>query len=176
MPTVRPGYLTQTPVTTFGLGRSDSASLRAAYPTAPQYTDYTDAAVRTAFSRPPELTGDGIDAVLSDGGYAYGSVPRNYRDAPNLAEVVVGGGGKPGSPYGPNIATPADGHNPASIPASGVEATERARSHSPGAFVGGGADNIVSPSTTTRGIVPRTLGQNLINGVGSGNSYRIRIT
>jgi hypothetical protein len=68
--------------------------------------------------------------LLSDGGYAFGTVDRFYSNTPNLADVVVGGGGKPGSPFAPNLGVPgeANGHNPAAIPDSGVETTQEERS------------------------------------------------
>jgi hypothetical protein len=95
------------------------------------------------------LTGE-----INDGGHTFGTVNIDYVEAPNLADVVVGGGGLPGSPYGPNIATPPEGQNPADIPAAGVAATERARG-SGGAFVGNG---LTSPSATAAVISRQKIG------------------
>jgi hypothetical protein len=82
------------------------------------------------------------------------SYTRDYGDAPNLAEVQVGGGGLPGSPYAPNIAVPAVGQNPADIPEAGVEVTQAAR--------GGGSpfngDGLASPSDTKANISRQTIG------------------
>jgi len=172
MPVIRTGYLSAPPVSTFRAGRSDTISLKAAFPNSPLYNgEYNDEKIRAAFFAPPELSADGF---MNDQSYAFGSVSRYYGGAPDLSQVVPGGKGAPGSPYGPNINSPTVGHNPTSIPEDTV-ATEAARSHSEGAFVGGGADGIVSPSKTTRSIVARTLGGTLTNGNGSGDSYRKRI-
>lgn len=173
MPLVRPGYLAQTPPTTFALGKSDTISRQRAFGSSPFNNGFDDGGVRLSFSEPPELSGRGFDAVLSDGGYMFGSVSRYYPDAPDLNSVEVGGAGKPGSPWAPNIASPGEGNglNPSSIPAVGVGATFRAKSDSAAYNAG----NLISPINTTRGIVPRTLGTTLSNGVGSGDTFRIRI-
>jgi hypothetical protein len=105
------------------------------------------------------------DGRVNDGpnGFFNGNASLKFYDAPNLAEVQVGGGGLPGSPYGPNIASPGAGNglNYSAIPAAGVEATNRAVG---GVVVGevglkntGGAfgigNGLTSPSKTTRAIV-----------------------
>lgn len=167
MPAVRPGLVVEVPATAFDLGKSDTSSAKGLYPTSPLFDGSysSDNAVRTAFLRPVELMG----TQLNDGGYAYGLVERFYKDTPNLAEVVLGGAGLPGSPYAPNIGTPSDGQNPASIPTSGITATENLRSRSNGAFIGNG---LVSPNTTVAAVVdPTTRGL----GIGSGNSFKVRI-
>lgn len=170
MAAVRPGYLADVPATTFGFGKSSTAQLKGAYTTSPLYTTYRDNEIRNAFNRPAEVTGDDGKRVMSDGGYAFGSVERDYQSSPDLADVPVGGGGLPGSPFGPNVASPGvgNGHNYAAIPDSGVVT----RPISEGAFVGNG---LVSPIQTARGIAPRLLGQALQNGVGSGNTFKIRV-
>jgi hypothetical protein len=173
MPTVRPGYLTQTPTTSFGLGRGDTASSQTAFRSSPLFGTLTDAVVRMSYDQPAELSGTDRNAVISDGGYAYGSVPRYYRDAPDLTTTPVGGGGLPGTPYAPNIASPGAGNgvNPTAIPAEGVRATINNRgSGSP--FIGNG---LTSPSTTSAAISPTRLGAPRALGVGSGNSFRVRI-
>lgn len=170
MAAVRPGYLAEVPATNFGFGKSSTAQLKGAYTTSPLYTTFKDNEIRNSFNRPPEVSGPDGERVLSDSGYAFGSVERDYQSSPNLEEVVIGGGGLPGSPWGPNVASPGEGngHNYAAIPDSGVVT----RPISEGAFVGNG---LVSPKTTSRGIAPRLLGQTLQNGVGSGNTFKIRI-
>lgn len=162
MPEVRPGILTETTPTITGLGSSDTAALQACFPLDPKFNDLNDEAVRNSYLNPAELR----DGEINDGGYMFGSQAVDYRDSPNLEDVEVGGGGKPGSPYGPNVATPRDGHNPASIPEEGVAATERIRSRSEGYGVG---DGTTSPSRTVPG--RRLIGQNLPLGNGSGNSF-----
>ena len=161
MPTARQ-LTVETPVRSFGLGSSDSASLRKVFASSPIVgstpTYNTDAIVRLAFERPQEL---GSDGMLSDGGYAVGSVSRYYRDAPNLATVEVGGGGLPATPYSPNVASPGEGNgiNYRAIPGDSatLEAVRRLRGGG-GAGVGNGLE---SPSTTTQRIVPRRIGDTL---------------
>lgn len=170
MPAIRPGYVVEIPATSFALGRNDTGAKKLAYTTSPLYDGSysTDAAVRRAFLAPREL----LSNQLNDGGYAFGLVDRYYQSTPDLATVEIGGGGKPGSPYAPNLGVPgeANGHNPAAIPATGVELTQAERSRSPGAFIGNG---LVSPNSTVASVVDPT--QRAL-GIGSGNSFRIRIT
>lgn len=145
----RKQIMVEPPVRVRGNGSSDTANLQVLYPGSPVYQgEMTDETVTAAY----------MDQILSgeinDGGHTFGTVDIDYREAPNLAEVEVGGGGLPGSPYGPNIATPPEGQNPADIPAAGVAATERARG-SGGAFVGNG---LASPSDTSAVISRQTIG------------------
>jgi hypothetical protein len=99
---------------------------------------------------------------MSDGGYAFGSVERYYQSSPDLSTVEVGGGGRPGSPYAPNIASPGEGNgdNAAAIPATGVAATQAQRGAG-GAWPGNGLE---SPSVSSRRLFPRTLGESLTLG------------
>lgn len=113
------------PNQTFGLGTSDTSTLALAYPKSPLAQLGADA--------DDVFAGEFLKRVLGDGGYPpeYDTVffpdgiVRDYGNAPNLDEVVVGGGGLPGSPYAPNVASPAVGADPASVPAIGVEITNR---------------------------------------------------
>lgn len=145
----RKQIMVEPPVRTRGNGSSDTANLRRMYPGSPVYSgELTDEVATNAF----------MDEVLSgeinDGGHTFGTVDIDYKGAPNLADVVIGGGGLPGSPYAPNIATPASGQNPADIPAAGVEATANARG-SGGAFSG---DGLANPSDTSAVISRQTIG------------------
>jgi hypothetical protein len=165
MPEVRAGILTETTPTVSGLGTSESSALQACFPLDPKFNDLNDAAVQASYQSPREL----VDGEVNDGGYMFGSAPVDYRDSPDLRDVVVGGGGLPGSPYGPNVATPREGHDPTTVPAEGVEASEKIRSRSTGYGLG---DNTTSPSQTIPG--RRLIGQNLPLGNGSGNSFYTR--
>ena len=141
----------ESPVRTFGLGSSSTADLKVIYSGSPVNDGtLTDVSVEELFTELNQAP------VISDGGHTFGTVNRDYQDAPNLEEVVVGGGGLPGSPYGPNIAVnPTEPHNPAGIPEAGVQATENLRG-SGGAFVGNGFE---SPHRTSAIIGRRKLGQ-----------------
>ena len=141
--------MVQPPVRVRGNGSSDTANLQALYPGSPVYQGELTDEVATAQYMDQILSGE-----INDGGHTFGTVDIDYSQAPNLAEVEVGGGGLPGSPYGPNIAVPAEGQNPADIPAAGVAATENARG-SGGAF---GGDGFASPSDTSAVISRQTIG------------------
>lgn len=138
------------PVRTFGLGSSSTRDSSIIYSGSPiNNGSLSDAIVEEMFQEMNQAP------VLSDGGHTFGTVNRDYQDAPNLEEVVVGGGGLPGSPYGPNIAVnPNEPHNPAGIPEAGVAATEAVRG-SGGAFIG---DGLQSPHRTSAKIGARRIG------------------
>ncbi len=157
-------YLTVvTPFSTFAVGNADSLSMRNAFPSSPLYNGSysTEEQVQNAFLRPAEY--NPTTGEINDGGYAFGTINVEYRDSPNLTEVRVGGGGLPGSPWAPNIASPGEGNgdNASAIPATGVAATLTNRGAG-GAWSG---DGLASPSVTARRLVPRRLG-GLVPGFG----------
>jgi hypothetical protein len=138
------------PVRTFGLGSSSTRDLSILYSGSPVNDgSLSDTIVEEVFQDLNQAP------VVSDGGHTFGTVNRDYQDAPNLEDVAVGGGGLPGTPYSANIATnPTEPHNPAGIPEAGAEATENARGGG-GAFVGNGLD---SPHRTSAKIGARRIG------------------
>jgi hypothetical protein len=163
MPTVRPGFLADVPATSFGLGSSDTRANRIVFSASPYYNgELTDEKIRQTFFNPAELEGD----FINDGGYAFGLVDRKYSGTPNFDEVEVGGGGKPATPFAPNIANPAIPFDPRSIPEQGREATIILKSRTRGAFMGNG---LVSPHTTK--YVAQEPGETLGLGNGSGNAF-----
>lgn len=144
-------WTVETPTTTQANGSSDTNIHQKAFPNSPFYNgELTDEVVREQFV---ELVQEGevVDNPL---------VPNYNRDfgengAPNMDEVETGGGGLPGSPYAPNIASPGveGSHNPADIPSAGVEATEEARGQgSP--FPG---DGLTSPHNSSKVIDDQTV-------------------
>lgn len=148
MPTHRQ-LIVQTNPTSKGLGSADTATLQKCFPASPIHSgELTDEKIVEAAKT--QL----IDGEVNDGGHTFGTFNRDYIDAPNLNDVETGGGGLPGSPFAPNIASPGEGLNPSSIPAVGVEATEAARgTGSP--FPG---DGLASPKTSTATISKQTIG------------------
>jgi hypothetical protein len=145
---------------TGGSGKADLAVLQAAFPGSPVYSgDIDDTYVTEQYMNIV------TNAVVNDGGHTFGTVDLNYTGAPNLEEVEVGGGGLPGSPYAPNIASPPVGQNPADIPASGVEATNRARG-SGGAFnsVPGTGDAVSASPNNTAAVISRQTVGSLLKG------------
>ena len=141
----------ESPIRTFGLGSSSTADLKIIYAGSP----VNDGTLSDVLAE--ELYAELNQApIISDGGHTFGEIERDYQGAPNLEEVAVGGGGLPGSPYGPNIAVnAAEPHNPAGIPEAGVAATQNSIGGG-GAFQG---NNFESPSKTSRTIGQRKIGQ-----------------
>lgn len=136
------------PVRVYGMGSCDTADLRVLYPGSPVYDGTLTDAITVAIYETENTA-----PVLNDGGHTFGSVNRDYQDAPNLEEVVVGGAGLPGSPYGPNIAVPpSDPFNPSGIPAAGAGVVP---------IGGGGAgvgDGLLSPDKPSKKLGQRNLG------------------
>ncbi len=141
--------MVQPPVRVRANGSSDTANLQLLYPGSPVYQGELTDEVATDQYMDQILSGE-----INDGGHTFGTVDIDYTEAPNLADVVVGGAGLPGSPFGPNIAVPPEGQNPADIPEAGVAATEAARG-SGGAFSG---DGLASPHNTSAVISRQTIG------------------
>jgi hypothetical protein len=163
MPRIKPGYLAEVPATTHGLGSSDTTASKIVFAQSPFYNgELTDQAIKDSFYHPAELEGD----FINDGGYQFGLVDRKYSGTPNFDEVEVGGGGKPATPFAPNIANPVVPFDPKTIPAEGREATLRHKSISRGAFIGNG---LVSPHTTK--YVAPPPGETNGPGNGSGNTF-----
>lgn len=141
-------WMVEVPVSVRGMGSSDRKSLITCFPASPFYNgEYTDEGMR-------EL---GIEllqsAIVNDGGHTFGEFNRDYVDAPNMEEVVTGGGGLPGSPWAPNIASPLVAFDPTTIPEEGSIVTNEARG-------GGGwgiGDGLDSPSDAAKVVSQQTL-------------------
>lgn len=145
------------PISGRGLGRADHADLRLAYPASPLYGGGSGPAYASDSDVINLFTSEVLVGVVDDGGHTFGAYDRDYAGggagdpAPNLqADVPTGGGGLPGTPWAPNIASPADGQNPASIPAVGADLTSNAKPANGGPFVG---STLTSPHETTVNIV-----------------------
>lgn len=141
-------WTVETPVTTRANGSSDYEGRTVCYPNSPFYSgELTEEGVKEQFI---ELV---QGPVVNDGGHTFGEFNRDYVGAPNFEEVVTGGGGLPGSPYAPNVASATSADDPSSIPSEGAEITERAR--------GGGdpfpGDGLASPSDTSKNIAAQTI-------------------
>lgn len=149
MPTHRQNIV-DTPASVRALGSHDKEAMQTAFASSPIHKgELTDVTMKEKFVKLVQ------EEIINDGGHTFGTYDPNHPDAPNLAEVVVGGGGLPGSPYAPNIASPGEGNglNPAAIPAEGVNVTQAAR--------GGGdpfpGNSLASPSDTTKTITEQTI-------------------
>jgi len=146
----------EVPVTVQANGSSGTVIHQKAYPNSPIHSgELTAETLRTKFIETVQA------ATVNDGGHTFGEVSLDYAAAPNLDEVEVGGGGLPGSPYAPNIASPAEGMNPASIPASGVEVTKMARGGGDpfvAPVLGTNSEGFPNPSASSKNIGKVTLG------------------
>jgi len=139
----------EVPTTTYGNGRSETKDLQDMFPGSPIHSgELTDEVIQEQGNT---LL---IEGVVNDGGHTFGEFDRDYTDAPNLEDVETGGGGKPGSPYAPNIASPPEGMNPKDIPEVGAEVTQR-RQGGGGPFPG---DGLASPNKTSKSIAAQKLG------------------
>jgi len=153
-------YTTETPITNTGLGSTSTTDLKICFPASPLYDGtYTEEKVRELFTK---LV---LAPTIDDKGHTFGVVKMDFSDAPDLTQVKIGGGGLPGSPYAPNIASPASGMNPKTIPDAGVGATQR-QPHGSQPFIGNG---LTSPSETSNKIATqnRKLGDLIF-----GQSYK----
>lgn len=135
----------------FALGSADYAAMRAMYPGSPAYDGtYDDDHVVAKYN---EVN----TSPINDGGHTFGLVNLNFSDAPDLSTVAVGGGGLPGTPYGPTPASPGPGMNPRNIPTIDPALIRRG---------GGGygvGDGLASPSNTSVNVARQRIG-NLIFG------------
>ena len=91
--------------------KANRAALKSMFQSAPYFNDYDKDAVKALAQ---ELL---LDGEVNDMGHTFGTVSRDYNDAPDYADVETGGAGLPASAWVPNPASPVDGvNNPGSIP------------------------------------------------------------
>jgi hypothetical protein len=136
---------------TFSPGSADYASLRESFPGSPAYDgSYEDEKVVAKYEE-VNLS------PLNDGGHTFGLVKTDFSDSPDLTTVATGGGGLPGTPYGPNPSSPGPGLNPTNIPHRDAASI---RVGGGGAGVG---DGLANPANTRVNIARQKIG-NLIFG------------
>lgn len=157
MPTHTQGVVTPTDgVSERSMGKRDDASLKAAYPASPLYTEqYTDDNRRADFEERC------LQGTVNDGGHTFSTFNLDYKleegdtqGPPNMDDVKTGGGGLPASPYVPNVTSPGPGSvNPSDMPAP-PEGFGQRPSDTP--FIGVGA--LESPAGTSAKQSRHTLG------------------
>jgi hypothetical protein len=135
--------------TTASGSKSNQQALKSMFAGAPYHADYTKEALK-AIGQALLL-----DGVVNDGGHTFGSLNRDYTDAPDYADVEVGGAGLPASAWSPNPSSPTDGvNNPGSIPAAPDGYGE-----TPADNWGSGVGSQLSPAASSTQISGQKIGQ-----------------
>jgi hypothetical protein len=138
---------------------SDKSLMINMYAQSPIFTgDLTDDKITSNFQN------DVLDAIINDGGHAFGLFDTSYVSedtavkpeggSPDLAQVVIGGAGLPASPYVPNPTSPGEGSMNSMDQASAPEDYGTI----PNGQFGSGAGHAESPKSTAEGIGRQTLG------------------
>jgi hypothetical protein len=155
--------LEYTNTTTKPLGSSNTTNLIKAFPNAPMYTDYKDAAAKDIYLKLLNSESSDISDVI--GYYGLSNFSFNYHEngAPSLEEVETGGGGLPATPYSPNIVSPGPGSSRATDQAEYSGETKNIDSIN---NFGTGLGGLVSPSETSVNISSSKL-----SGYISGKSF-----
>jgi hypothetical protein len=152
-----------------GSGKRSDTNLKAAFPASPIHTEIITPEMVTAVGISACNGGGGAgDAItgnssgeVNDSGYYFNVFNLNFPDAPDISSVEGGGGGKPASPYVPNLSSPGPGSlNYADQPEYTGNLPEA------GGEFGVGLGATANPSQTTPGVNTQTLG-----GLISGRSY-----
>ena len=142
------------------LGSRNDNNLKSAFPNSPIYLEeLTDEERKEKYK---ELALNGV--VINGNG--INSFNRDYSGAPNLEDVETGGGGKPASPYFPNLTSPGPGSvNAADQPAYNGDIPDTETKQ---AAFGTGLGGTISPQQTSAQIKDTaTLGEYI-----SGKSYQ----
>jgi len=170
MATTKQQTVSASKIETGGSGHRNDTNLKASFSGSPLYNEYNDEAVENICKA--ALQGNGgpgdsipnigiVEGEINDAGYMFGTHDLNYVNAPNLEEVVTGGGGLPATPYTPNTSSPGAGSvHYADQPEYVGELPEA------GQQFGSGLGGSVSPSKTAVGVASQTLGDYV-----SGESY-----
>lgn len=111
MPEQNQNIVKALPPTNKPLGSRNDVNIKNAFPASPIHLEeMTDAERKEKYK---ELALDGV--VLNGNG--INSFNRDYEGAPNIKDVETGGGGKPSTPYTPNLTSPGPGSiNPSDQP------------------------------------------------------------
>jgi len=162
----QPQTIVETVFTEKPLGSRNEANLQKAFSASPlpgYLGELSDDERKTAYQ---SLALDGIVA----NGLGFNSFNRDYADAPSMANVETGGGGKPASAYVPNLTSPGPGSvfpndqaaYEGELPAAGTEFGSGLGSTGAGS----------SPSETSAEISGQTLGDYILGPVnGISKSY-----
>ena len=128
--------------------KANRAALKSMFATAPYFNDYTKEAAQALAQ---QLL---LDGAVNDQGHTFGVFDRDYVDAPDYADVEIGEGGLPASPWVPNPSSPTDGvNNPGSMP----EAPED-YGQTPNDNWGSGIGSQLSPKASSASISTQKIG------------------
>ena len=143
-------------------GARKDQNLRAAFASSPIYlNELTDA------ERKKRFQAEALDGVVVNGhglnSYSRDFVGTTQNPVPDLSDVETGGGGKPASPFIPNLTSPGPGSVSA---ADQPEYTGTLPDPATNVEFGSGLGGLVSPATTSPRISEQSLGNYI-----SGRSY-----
>ena len=156
------------------MGNRNDNRIRAAFPNSPlpvgkdeyneEYLKNLAEAVLKGNGGPGESFSNSnvTNGTINDGGYMFGTFSLNYVDSPDLTTVETGGGGKPASPFIPNVAS-ADGARPSGQPEYLGELPKKSN------LYGSGLGGAISPSQTSKVISAQKIGE-LVLGPVAGQS------
>jgi len=131
------------------LGKANYAAINSMFASAPYHADYTKEHVKELAQA---LL---LDGSVNDGGHTFGTLNRDYTDAPDYADVEVGGAGLPASAWVPNPSSPTDGvNNPGSIPAA-----PNGYGTTPADNWGNGVGSQLSPAASSAQISGQRIGE-----------------
>ena len=149
MPSHKQGTV-EPPITDRALGSSSTNDLKTSFASSPIYKEDV-----TAESIKEYYQARVLDGVINDGGHTFGTHDPNYVEAPDMADVETGGGGKPASPYVPNPVSPGEG----SVDPSDQGEAPEGFGEVPGATPFTGVGSQLTPKASSEAISKQTLGQ-----------------
>jgi len=158
MPEQRQIIVTPNAVTYKSKGTRNDVNIKSCFPNSPIHNgDITDDERRELFNKLVQE-----NTIVN--GMGINSFNPNYKGAPDLNNVITGGGGLPASPYSPNPSSPGPGSlNAADQPEYKGEIPDKDLRNNFGTGLGG----LVSPADSSKEIAKQsTLGQFI-----SGKSY-----
>ena len=141
------------------MGARNEINMRSSFPSSPIYKNELNDDERKKVFQKLVLDGTVVN------GLGLNTFNRDFEGAPDLKDVETGGGGKPSSPYGPNLTSPGAG----SVNASDQPPFEGTLPNvETNIEFGSGLPSSTSPSQTTKPIAS----QSIIGGYISGRSYQ----
>jgi len=164
MSTIKQNLVEPTQTKTPGSGVSSIGNLKKAFPNAPQYNEYKDAAVKSFYEDLlNNANGDSSDIA---GYYGISGFSLNYNEnnPPKLEDVETGGGGLPATSFSPNVTSPGPGSTNA---AAQPEYTGDVKNIDTINNFGSGLGGLVSPSETSINMSDTKLGSYI-----SGRSFQ----